>query len=145
MKTLPKYFAIKRQPENPLWEKYILFLNQRYWFNLVWNDEIFPLYGFDWYCKNEKSLNDFNAWTVLLTLEEWDSIVNPTTYYQVKIKEIKKPNLSYETQYLRSDWILFTKDTIDWKNIEDLKQEMNNHVAEANKIRGLLKAHKNKF
>lgn len=85
-----------------------------------------------------EDLEDFKNKPTVLTLEEWDSIVNWA-------KPSKSTNLSYETQYLRSDWILFTKDTIDWKNIEDLKQEMNNHVAEANKIRGLLKAHKNKF
>ena len=149
MKTLPKYWAVKTDTSHPLWEKFkewlILEMKKEDDYD-NWDEDDIEMWKYNWY-----SPSWINAWNNLpfsnstITLEEWDSIVNPTTYYQVKIKQIKKPNLSYETQYLRSDWILFTKDTIDWKNIEDLKQEMNNHISEANKIRGLLKAHKNKF
>ena len=138
MKTLPKYWAIKKNTSHPLWDKfYEWFSNDsRYWYaNIEFNYFWYDWNNVYWYDINDY-LNDFENEVKEITLEEWDSIVNWT-----------KPskNLSYETQYLRSDWILFTKDTIDWKNIEDLKQKMNNHVSEANKIRGLLKAHKNKF
>lgn len=62
----------------------------------------------------------------LITLEEWDSIINWTP------KTVSK-NSTYETQYIRSDWIIFTKDTIDWDSIEDLKADMKKHISEANK------------
>lgn len=64
---------------------------------------------------------------------------------KTKVTTATKVTLTYETQYLRSDWVVFTKDTIDWKKIEALKQEMKDAMSKVNKIRGLLKAHKNKF
>ena len=138
MKTLPKYFAIAFK-KSPIWEKYVNWINEKY-------DEEYPADSSNWNEREIFWVDDewvdyhyemgyFNDQTKLITLEEWDSIVNWT----------QNKNLTYETQYLRSDWTLFTKDSIDWKSIEDLKQEMKEAMWTVNKIRGLLKAHKNKF
>ena len=139
MKTLPKYFAIEFK-ESSLWEKYVKWINEKYdrdcgYWSDYWNEWEKLWFDEDW-CDFYYEMSTFSDWTKLITLEEWDSIVNWTK---------QNKNLTYETQYLRSDWTLFTKDTIDWKSIEDLKQEMKEAMWTVNKIRGLLKAHKNKF
>lgn len=124
------------------WEyKFDRYNSEEWWFYLDYKNQF-------WYCsidydgKSEQKIN-FKDAIKELTGKKIKVTAKISEDGEVTITSNK--TLSYETQYLRSDWILFTKDTIDWKNIEDLKQEMNNHVAEANKIRGLLKAHKNKF
>lgn len=142
MKTLPKYFAIKAE-DSELFDKFIEWFNKMastLWkkvsvtrcADFYWRDWSRDWNGYDFYT----SFSSFKNSPTLITLEEWDSIVNWTS---------QKKTLTYETQYLRSDWTLFTKDSIDWKSIEDLKQEMKVAMWTVNKIRGLLKAHKNKF
>lgn len=96
-----------------------------------------------WYKIKEVPWYDW-CWNLWTWWERDDYITDDITKI-ISLGQTKAKTLTYETQYLRSDWVVFTKDTIGWKKVEDLKQEMNNHVAEANKIRGLLKAHKNKF
>lgn len=141
MKTLPKYFAIAFK-ESPLWEKYVKWINEKYnedWeeSNASWNEWEKLWFDEDW-CDFHYEMSTFSDWTKLITLEEWDSIVNWT-------HKTASKNLTYETQYLRSDWTLFTKDTIDWVTIEALTADMKKHISESNRLRGLLKAHKNKF
>lgn len=88
----------------------------------------------------------YEYWWNLCNCDRPDGFISTEITKIISLGKTKATKtLTYETQYLRSDWVVFTKDTIDWKKIEDLKQEMNNHIAEANKIRWLLKAHKNKF
>jgi hypothetical protein len=38
MKTLPKYFVIKREKDNPLWGEYIQWLNKTY--NTSWKGDL---------------------------------------------------------------------------------------------------------
>lgn len=79
MKTLPKYFIIKRDTNNPLWKDYIEWLNKTYkrsWSGAAWN-----FYGFDGgpSCGGTNALNDiefFKNNPTLLTLEEWSEMVN---------------------------------------------------------------------
>ena len=61
-----------------------------------------------------------------------------------KQKEIKLV-LTYETIIRRSDWVEFKKDTIGWKSIEEVKKQIWEHRAIANKMQGLLKFHSNHF
>lgn len=79
IKELPKYFIIKRDDKNPLWEKYILWLNKTYKIN--YGGTVNNFYGYDGNHDN----NGTNCWyhkvsfrnnPVELTLEEWDSIIN---------------------------------------------------------------------
>lgn len=138
MKTLPKYWVIEKNALNPLWIKFREWFSEVSWFPRELHCQYYTKdgsEGYNWFdFSNDRGRFINNP--ALITLEEWDSIVNWTK---------QNKNLTYETQYLRSDWTLFTKDSIDWKSIEDLKQEMKEAMWTVNKIRGLLKAHKNKF
>ena len=132
--------------QNPIWysewKKYFDEYQKNWWFALLYKDR-FEYADCDFYWKR--------YWDKINFKDAIKELTGKKIKVKAKISEdgevtiTRNKSLSYETQYLRSDWILFTKDAIDWKNIEDLKQEMNNHISEANKIRGLLKAHKNKF
>jgi hypothetical protein len=76
---LPKYFVVKRDNDNPLWEKYIDWLNKSYSCTLTGEDYCY--YGMNYsgtvmgvnYLGNIKSEE-------LITLEQWDSIVNKTKF-----------------------------------------------------------------
>lgn len=72
---LPEYFAIKRDSSNPLWYKYIL------WLQAAYNDTIrtnhdWLYYGYDGEVNASYGLNLFNNTVIELTLEQWDEIVN---------------------------------------------------------------------
>ena len=57
MKTLPKYFVIKKDENNPLWEKYLDWMNDKYGTNWSGN---WLYYGFDG--NQEVDYNGTNAW-----------------------------------------------------------------------------------
>lgn len=73
---LPKRFVILRDADNPLWDKYIEWLNRKYDTYLNGNQE-------DCYGKNINPvcgrLDEFADYTIL-TLEQWDAIVNGSNY-----------------------------------------------------------------
>ena len=80
-KKLPKYFVIKKDETNPLWKKYITWLNKTY--NTYWGS-LFEYYGFDGSkcCGGTNAVDNikyFENNPTLLTLEQWDEIVNPKT------------------------------------------------------------------
>ena len=52
-----------------------------------------------------------------------------------------KPKHTYSLSYTRSDWTIFTKETINGTTIEDLKAQEKEHYEKARKIRGVLNAH----
>jgi len=88
-KELPKYFVIKQDNNNPLWDKYIQWLNTTY--KTRYDGMINNFYGFD----GNFRFNGTDCWDeicsfknnpTLLTLEEWDSIVNNSK--QDNMKEI---------------------------------------------------------
>ena len=79
MKKLPKYFVIKRNANNPLWDKYINWLNETY--NQEWIGCCDFFYGFVGCSKYNgidcrEVLSGFVNTPTVLTLEEWDSIIN---------------------------------------------------------------------
>jgi hypothetical protein len=72
---LPEYFAIKRDANNPLWKKYINWLNEKY--NRALNgDAQNEYYGYDGYVNYYAALKSFKNPVTELTLEQWDNIVN---------------------------------------------------------------------
>ena len=75
----------------------------------------------------------------------WDKINFKDAIKELTGKSHNPKTLTYEIQYVRSDGVVFAKDTIDCRPIEELKEEMNKSIANANRIRWLLKAHSNKF
>jgi len=103
MKQLPKHFAIKKDADNPLWDKYISWLNdyarKNGYFGPSWNGGINAYYGVtdNYDCGNTRwhyQLKTFPEGTVELTLEEWDEIVNgfklPEKWYCVVTPENKQ-------------------------------------------------------
>lgn len=69
-KELPKYFAVKRDLKNPLWQKYIDWLNEKYNISLFGID---LYYGFDGSCFCGTCFRDY---VQLITLEYWNECVN---------------------------------------------------------------------
>lgn len=87
---LPKYFVIKKDPKNYLWGKFIMWLNKTY--NENWTGEVFKYYGYDGSFSNHgtnvhNSLERFKNNPVLITLEDWNSIVNEFKYLLNKLPE----------------------------------------------------------
>lgn len=75
MNSLPEFFAIKHDEANPLWGKYLEWLNDKYnkKFN-GWNS--FYYYGYDGDAKCEK-YQYFHKDTTVLTLEQWNEMITP--------------------------------------------------------------------
>jgi hypothetical protein len=83
MKKLPKYFVIKREQGNHLWEKFINWLNERY--VCMFSGNAYNYYGFDGgYDRNGTNafneISDFQNNPELITLEYWDECVNGIDY-----------------------------------------------------------------
>jgi hypothetical protein len=75
MKELPEYFAIRRDKDNPLWDKYIQWLNNTY--RKLYTGDCDGYYGFDgkevrWYYD----IKNFVVFMNSITLEQWDEVVN---------------------------------------------------------------------
>lgn len=107
MKTLPKYFVIKKDKSNPLWEKYINWLNKTYikFEQQYWNGKILDYYGYDgiesykggtncWNC-----IDSLNNNPILITLEEWNECVNGFVLPEKWYVQVNKDN-----QKILSEW-----------------------------------------
>lgn len=87
MKKLPQYFVILADKDNPLWLKYINWLNETYDQNLTgrsWN-----YYGYDGCIEYWDRIEDFENNPKLISLEEWNECVN-------EIKEEQKGYFTYQ-------------------------------------------------
>lgn len=87
--TLPQYYVIKRDTSNPLWEKYIEWINKKN--KSKWYGKNFDYYGFDgtWSCWSKIKYFENNP--QLITLEYWNECVNgQETYTLEQIKEAYK-------------------------------------------------------
>ncbi|MCW3110532.1 MAG: hypothetical protein JWQ09_5038 [Segetibacter sp.] len=78
---LPEYFIIQSDLQNPLWNKYIDWLNDKFKAKDNWSGKNWRYYGYD----GSVLFNGINAWDtierflnnpVLITLEQWNKIVN---------------------------------------------------------------------
>jgi len=90
---LPTYFIIERDLSNPLWQKYIDWLNETYHSNLVGQ---YLYYGYDGGLFQNglnfyNNISDFKNNPVLITLEDWSRLVN---------KEVKKPLLELPKYFI---------------------------------------------
>lgn len=87
MRALPKYFVIKNEGDSPLWKKYIDWLNKTYGTCTYWTGiSLNYFYGYDGSeCNRRKgtcsglTLAYFQNSPTVITLEEWDSMVNSKT------------------------------------------------------------------
>ena len=146
-KELPKSFCIKRDADNSLWKKYITWLNEK-----REGEGKFNLTGWDWnyYGVTESGYVDFSDSTkffmgIVLTLEEWNEIVNSnqnkTEITRKQLKEIydiacttwqKKIEKEYASRNPWGDAIEFTQDEID----EMFKAARNNQITVLENIFG---------
>ena len=82
-KKLPKYFVIKKDSDNPLWKEYIKWLNRTY--NEGWSGAAYNYYGFvasvfrTSGTDAQYEVGNFQNNPTLISLQEWDEIVNPKT------------------------------------------------------------------
>ena len=73
--TLPEYFAIFNDITNPLWSKYIVWLNDKY--NKDYKGStITCYYGYDGQVKRDSNISNFKNNPTILTLEQWNNIIN---------------------------------------------------------------------
>jgi hypothetical protein len=78
-KQLPKYFVIKRVKNNPLWIKYIEWLNKTYYQD--WDGSYEAYYGYEGNMLYNgtnifSNINMFKNNPTEITLEYWDKCVN---------------------------------------------------------------------
>lgn len=146
-KELPKSFCIKRDVNNPLWKKYIAWLNEKREYEHKSN-----LTGDSWnyYGITKSGMVEFDELRTffgnkVLTLEEWNEIVNSnqnkTEITRKQLKEIydiacttwqKKIEKEYASRNPWGDTIEFTQDEID----EMFKAARNNQVTVLENIFG---------
>jgi hypothetical protein len=82
VKEMPKSFVVKADTTNPLWKKYIKWLNNIY-SKTFSGDCLEDFYGYDGNkCDNCSRLGYFDNPTIL-TLEEWNEIVDSNFYFKL--------------------------------------------------------------
>ncbi len=113
-KILPQYFVIKREENNPLWDKYISWLNKTYNQNYYGTRNAY--YGFDnndyWHSNGtnfHNCIKEFKNNPELITLEFWNECINQQTQNKTEIKMTQKLTVKV-TEVLKiheiacSDW-----------------------------------------
>jgi hypothetical protein len=80
MKTLPTNFVIKRDESNPLWKKYINWINGQSVASFMWDYNNY--YWFDWTYDSNDDINDFDNNPTLITLEQWNECVDWVSEYR---------------------------------------------------------------
>lgn len=127
---LPEYFTIpcnSNNKKNPLWEKYIDWLNKKYNVTNEWDSDSW-FYG---YHKNGDTYNHSYEmdWELEITLEKWDSIVNPTNvsslpeYFYIErdlndprwMKFIDWINDTYWTSFIWESYLYYGWDGYKWQ------------------------------
>jgi hypothetical protein len=106
--VMSEYFAIKRVASNPLWEKYIEWLNKTYTAHIKGNASNYPYYGFGG--ENIKDtdlyyaeLTDFKNIPIEFTLEQWDQIINKSVE-EFKLQEIWFIQLTEDNYDIVKNW-----------------------------------------
>lgn len=105
MTKLPKYFVIKRDEDDPLWQKYIDWLDDNYEANFSGHLEFY--YGFSEKACCYSHLSQLDYKIQIITLEEWDEAVNGKTSFVLPEKWFIKG----------------CKETYKWSGYNDFKPE----------------------
>lgn len=106
MKQLPKYFCIKRDADNPLWEKYIQWLKDTYCpkAHVCFKGDGSGLYygwaGSEHYHKMYGKIKDFPNPVEEITLEQWDEAVNGFVLPEKWCVKVEEKNKSKIYPYL---------------------------------------------
>ena len=127
---LPKYYVIKKDTSNPLWIKYIDYVNKTYWFGI---GNRFEYYWYDWssiwkngfYCYD--IIDEFENNPTLITLEQWWTVIN-------KSNEIKDFTLSTPVTATDNLWTITTDYHLNILNtnlwIMQVKKRLNDIISE---------------
>lgn len=104
---MPEYFAIKKVADNPLWQKYIDWLNTAYEKELEGCNDYY--YGYDGISGSKeiacyRYIILFNNNPVELTLEQWDKIINKTMEEEFKLQKVWFIELTEENAELVEKW-----------------------------------------
>lgn len=91
-------------------------------------------YKNNFYCSDLEYFQD--------RIDEYE-IVKFKDWIKTQTTKQSKPILTYKTIKVRSDWVKFEKDTIDWETIESIQKRIGEHRSQVKKLQGLLTAHKN--
>lgn len=164
-KTFPKYWVvdITENTEHKLLPKFKEWFIKESGSPYMW---IHTYYGYEWntdrFCnKNwynrEDSIGCFSNNPTLVTLEEWHDHFFPVTYttsttivddnwvrYPLNEK-VAKPKATYTQYFKRSDWVVFSEDSINDESIESIKESRKADLASANRKQLLLNEHKKLF
>ncbi len=134
---LDRYRVVKKDESDPLWSLFWSWYTKQ-----CWKDEsrkaIYEYYGYDdrkkytnWFDFFD-DLEEFRNNPTLITLQERDRCVNKKPTYDdycdwvhEELEKSQTPKYSYQTQILRSDWLLFTKDKIWDELVSDIQARMN--------------------
>ena len=143
-KTFPKYWAvgIKKNPDHKLLPKF------REWFNEAAERDSHTGFAFTYYgftdcivCNGYDMVDNMERFKnnpTLVTLEEWHTHFFPN-------EKVTKPKATYTQYFKRSDWVVFTKDSINDESIESIKESRKADLASANRKQLLLNEHKKLF
>lgn len=84
--TKPKYFVVKKDIQNPLWEEYIKWLNKTYNKNYLGNNRF---YGYDGTSfLSSEYLTSFKNNPILLTLQQWKEVfINENLMYKGDLED----------------------------------------------------------
>lgn len=101
--SLPKYFVIETDEDNPLWNKYIDWLNEKYSQNWRWN--VYSYYWYDWWINSnwtsgEDEISRFKNNPTVITLEQW---ATATWYKKSNDKTIELPDEKFCVQMTQED------------------------------------------
>ena len=95
LEWLPKYFIIEKDIDNPLWIKYIEWINKKYNLCLKWDWKWY--YWYDWSTESWidfwDNVSKFENNPTLITLEQWYNIVSKSE--EIKYKSIIEYSISW--------------------------------------------------
>jgi len=120
---LPQYFAVKSDHSNPLWGKYIKWLNEKY--GKCFGGFSWDYYGFAGTASCYDYICDFSNPVTILSLEEWDKIVNNKVLIGYKLI---KPEYRVAANAV-------CRDTGTFIHMDDAILEPNYHIEAINKWR----------
>lgn len=136
-KTFPKYWVVdiventdhKLLPKFKEWFKKV---SENFWcFSDIYYGSL-GMANFNWYWADNESC------LPTITLEEWHDHFFPN-------EKVTKPKTTYTQYFKRSDWVVFTEDSINDESIESIKESRKADLASANRKQLLLNEHKKLF
>lgn len=120
------------------WKSFFEKYQEKWWFCIIYWDNIeFSPPVFHCFFHKDYYLKKYPS-------AEYISFEDAIRELEGKPNKEKTTRHTYTTQHIREDWIVFTRDTINGKTIQELKDEEQACYKRAREIRGLLTSHANR-